>query len=303
MIKTITLDVCLERRIKGKRLDEIQFYIDQVNLSYSGVGIKVSQLLNGLQIKSNALLIASNKHFKFIKNNLDSQKIDSIIMETNCNSKMNMIFIDENENYDIINDIVSITNDQLTLFSSIIKDDINKEDVIVFEYNGVTVDETFMELFYQNLFNSEIQICSLNAKYWNMLKNNPANVLIFDVKQCLSYLKQERISFDQLIIEVQNNLSKFAKVLIMIIDFNAFVIFVEGKAYHIYCNLENKGYTIHYEAFLASAVKCYIEDGDLRFLSELCMSMSLGINIKNDIVIPSKNMLKFIKDNMEVKTL
>lgn len=304
MIKTITLDACIEKRVRGKNLDEVQYNIESVSLTSSGVGIKVSRFLKVYGIDSHALIMSACDSAKFIKETMSEKQIPCTILETSTHGKTNLVLIDEFDSCNRINEDIRINDVQLKLFSSIVEDKIDEHDVVAFEYNGNDVDIKTMETFYQILYKkSEVQICDLHPKYWNMLEANPANVLIVNEQQCMEFFHKNRLPLSQMIEFVQNIVVPLAKIVILTLQYNDMLIFVEGKIHRIVCNVKNKKIDIFKEAIISGVIKCYEEDGDLKCLSEEIMSISIGTGICSGLYIPNKNALDLLKEQVVVYSL
>lgn len=304
MIKTITLDACIEKRVRGKNLDEIQYNIESVALTSSGVGIKVSRFLKAYGIDSHALIMSASDSAKLIKETMNEKQIPCTILETAKQGKTNLVLIDEFDSCNRINENISIDNTQLKLFSSIVEDKIDEHDVVAFEYNGNDIDTKTMETFYQILYKkSEVQICDIHPKYWNMLEGNPANVLIVNEQQCMEYFHKNRLPLSQLIELVHNLVAPLAKIVILTLQYNDMLVFVEGNIHRIICNVKNKKIDIFKEAIISGVIKCYEEDGDLKCLSEEIMSISVGTGICSGLYIPNKNALDLLKEQVVVYSL
>lgn len=304
MIKTITLDACIEKRVRGKNLDEVQYNIESVNLTSSGVGIKVSRFLKVYGIESHAFIMSASDSAKFIKETMSDKQIPCTILEIAKQGKTNLVLIDEFESCNRINETINIDDVQLKLFSSIIEDKIDEHDVVAFEYNGYDVDVKTMEAFYQILYRkSEVKICDLHPKYWNMLEKNPANVLIVNEQQCMNFFHKSKLPLSQMIELIQNIVVPLAKIVILTLQYNDMLIFVEGRIHRIICNVKNKKIEIFKEAIISGVIKCYEEDGDLKCLSEEIMSISVGTGICSGLYIPNKNTLDLLKEQVVIYSL
>lgn len=304
MIKTITLDACIEKRVRGKNLDEIQYNIESVSLNSSGVGIKVSKFLKIYGIDSHALIMSASDSAKFIKETLNEKQIASTILETAKKGNTNLVLIDEFDSCNRINENIKINDVQLKLFSSIVQDQLNEIDVVAFEYNKDDIDAKVMEAFYQILYkNSLVQICDMHPKYWNILEKYRANVLVVNQQQCMNYFHKDRLPLSQIIELIQNIVAPLAKIVIFTLQYNDMLIFVEGSIYRIVCNVKNKTNEIFKEAIISGVIKCYEEDGDLKCLSEEIMSISVGTGICSGLYIPNKDSLDLLKEQVVVYSL
>lgn len=304
MIKTITLDACIEKRVRGNHLDEIQYDIESIHQTSAGIGIKVSRFLKAYGIDSYALIMAGSNIASFVKQTMQDKDIACTLIETPNIAKTNVILIDEYEVCDTLIEDIKIEDAHLTMFASIIEKQISEHDVIAFEYNGNDIQIENMNRFYQMLHQkSEVQICDIAPKYWGMMKTLPANVLVVDELQCCQYLQTQRLPLSKMIELVQQNIAPLAKIVIFTLQFNDMLIFVEGNIYRVVCSIKNKNITIHKEAVLSGIIKCYNEDGDLKRLSEECMCMSVGVGISEGLYIPNQDTIDLLKEKVNVYSL
>lgn len=307
MIKTITLDPCLEQRVKGKNIDEIQYDIHSVHMTSGGIGIKVSFYLQALDIASQALIMSGSNISGFIEKEFKQKSIPFTIVETPAENKVETILVDEkNEAHYIAenNKAVIIDDIQLMLFTSIIKEELNENDVIVFAYDENDISKEAMCIFYQTLYEqSEVRICELHPDYWSMLEHMSVNVLLVNEKQCLTYLHQERLPLSEMIQLIQKEIAPFAKIIIYTLRYNDFLLFLEGNIYRVVCNSKINNGQLFKEALLSGIIKCYVEDGDLLYLSEQCMSMSVVSAYSQGLSLPDVALLAQIKDEVMIYSI
>ena len=304
MIKTFTLNAGIEKRIRGKYIDEVQFDIQSTTQNAAGIGLKVTQYLKQFNIPSHAYVMGSTPAISLIQKMFQDKEIASTLLENNTRLKVNTIYIDEEENTQRHQEHVAVKDDYVILFQSVVEKDITSEDVVVFEYNEDSISKERMKKFYTTIATtSKIQILDIHPKYWDMLKERQVDVLVMDEKQCLTKMKKERVALSAMISYIKSEIVPKAKVVVYTLHCNDILLFVDGKVLRVTCAIKQPHRQCYKEAILSGIVKCYVEDGDLQKLAEECMAMSVGASISEGLFIPQETLVDTIKEKVMLYSL
>ncbi|NBK98940.1 MAG: hypothetical protein EOM50_13140 [Erysipelotrichia bacterium] len=303
MIKTITLTPCIEKRVRGKQVDEISYRIEKVSMSSGGIGIKVSKLLKAYHLENKAMMIAPSNIASFLKEDLMTYGIECKMMETANTGSVNLVFLDDDYR-DQLCETGYVDDLQLSLFTSICKEEIHSQDVVVFVHEQEDISIQGISCFLEMLERqSKVQVLVLHPSYWHILKQYHANVLLVDEIQCLHYLKKQRLPLSEMMDSIQKQLTPFAKIIIYTLQYNDFLVFVEGQVYRVVCHIKSSHHTIYKEALITGIIRCYEEDGDLEMLCEQCMCLSVGMSISKGLSVPDEKSIAILKEKVILYSL
>lgn len=303
MIHTITLNPFIEQRVRGATKDDILYEPQLKTYTSGGIGINVNKCLHAYHIDSEAHFIADSKTTSFIKEELHTLGINCTYLESKREHKIRNSYYDENEvclNKEV--EPCQIEDVHTTLLTSLILPNINEEDVVFLEYNETIVSTQAMQAMYTQLRQQcEVMICDLHPMYYSVLKQNQSNVLLLDAKTLQKQIGRKPLS--EIITYIQEAISPLAKIVVYAISANDFLFFFEGSVQRVVCSVKQVSNYIHKEAIISGIIKCYIEDGDLRTLSEQCLSMSVGACLSGGLYAPSKEVITSLKTKMNMYTI
>lgn len=305
MIYTITLTPAIEKRVRGKMKDEITFEGEGFTYNCAGVGIKVSKYLSHYKIENTAAFVCGVNASPFILQELNHRGIKSIHMETNAKTPYHVLLIDEQENCRCMDEENQQVDDiQLQLFQSILIPQIQEKAVSILEYNLNHLSYKRMDEFYHSLYaKSEVMICDLHPDYFPILKEKPANVLVLNESQMLSYMQKDKYPLSEIMDVISQAFTPMAKIIVYTIAVNDFILFFEKERYRVVCSIKNPHAKIYKEALLCGILKCYMEDGDLNKLSKECITMSVATSISDGLFLPSDELIEEIVKSINVYRL
>lgn len=304
MIKTFTLNVGIEKRVRGEYLDEIQFDMLSTTHSIAGVGVKISQILKAFELPSHAYVMGCQQAMQLVGSILEEQEIQNTLIVNDTRLKVNTVYIDEDENCDKICEVDTLQDNHVMLFQAVVEDTINEEDVIVLEHEDNAISVATMQSLYLSLAQkSKVKVCDVHPDYWDMFAYQQADVLIASEQQCLLKMQKDRVALSEMIAFLQKEIAQYAKVFIYMMQCNDMLLFVEGKVYRLTCSVKQHCKKCYKEAVMSGVLKCYSEDGDLKKLSEECMAMSVAASLSEGLYTPNEEVLDAIKPKVMLYSL
>lgn len=295
MIKTITLDAAIEKRIYGKG-DGVQYEMDHTVVNSGGCGIVISRILKMLGVESESLILTSHGIADFIKTTMLDKKIPSWIVEHKEEANEYFYFFEEGNGCYIKKQMVPLQDHQLQLFATCMEEHIQKNDIVVLSYQEQDVSEKTMSQLFDGI-KENTKVLYLHPKYWPLLKKQPAAILLIDKEQCLSWLKKEQMPLSEMMEKIKEEIVLFSTIVICALACNDFLFFVEDKQYRVIGGGNKNGH-IHVEAILSGIAKCFVQDGNLKNLGEECLSMSIGSAIHQSFDSLEPKSLAILKNNV-----
>lgn len=304
MIYTLTLTPYIEKRMYGKVEDYVHYDIDSFQYEVGGMGLKVSNILKHYHIDTCAFVLSGSQNLKYIKELFDRKQIELIYVETDARMKMNYVYMDALEDKLVEEkiEVQTIRPNEFEIINVMINEKMKEHSVFVFEYDDTQISFEQMKKAYSSWMKKcDVSIISLHPMYYDILKDNKANVLIIDKNQLLNMLGRKNDAPLSLMIDtIKEKVVSLSKIVLYPISCNDFLIFTDHQVYRVNCMLHFNDKNVYKEAILSGLIKCLVEDGDLYKLSEECLSMSVGMSLSEGSIIPKEDVIKMVKNKINV---
>lgn len=304
MIHTITLNPFVKKIIRGDIKDEIMYEPSVSTYTCGGIGLQVSTCLKAYHLDSQAHFITGSNIVSFIKEDLEAKGITYTYIETNTKAPILAQYHDEVKGC-LLEDVepCQIEDIHTILFTSLLQSKIKKEDVVVLEYNEEILSVETLRKMYSALYDTcEVMICDLHPTYYPILEEKQANVLLVEASALQKQMGGKK-ALSEVIETIQNKMTSLAKIIVYVVSANDFLLFFEGNVYRVVCTVKDPTKKVHKEAIIAGIIKCYLEDGDLKTLSEHCLSMSVGAGLSDGLYAPSEEVIQSLHSKIHMYTI
>lgn len=287
MIYTITLTPALEKRVRGKRYDEISFEATSFRYNYAGCGIKVASYLKQEGIIATTAYLCGYKASSFIQEEMQKRGIPVIAVETSIDTPYHTILIDEDENVMVQEEASQqISDAHASLFTSVLYEKMEENATVVLEYNDTTMSSKAMKELYDKIREkSELCIVNVHPKYYESLSAHKVDVLLMDENDFRLYTGNDKTPLSETMEIIQQELAPLSQILIYMHSPNDFLVFYGSHIYRVLSLIKLTNKKIYKEAVLSAILSCLENDSDFETLCKECIKCSTGANISDGLVM------------------
>lgn len=285
MIYTITLTPALEKRVRGRRYDEIRFEAESFRYNCAGCGIKTSLYLKQEGIQSTAAYICGYKASSFIKEEMEKRDIPTIALETNVETPYHMYFIDEDENVSSnYEKNQEVSDAHISMFSTILTEKMEDSATSVLEYNETHISQEAMQDFYNKVSEkSELCIVNVHPKYYASLKDHRADILLMDQDDFSLYMGKSNCPLSETMEIISKELLPLAQIIMYMHTPNDFLVFYGNHIYRVLSMIKLTNQHIYKEAVLSAILSCLNKDSDFETMCKECIILSSGACISDGL--------------------
>lgn len=302
MIHAISLHPYIEKRIRGFQ-SEMGFNGKKFTYLLNSTAIETKRYLKSMGYDCWTYGMIGTNAYPLVK---DELRTTDMIMQSNINTDMKIIMIDQNEETSQVNPEPPLADTKdIAVFYSLAASNMQPEDVVLLEQTEKNLDiKSFKSMFDAFKNKSKIICCYVDPKYYPVFNGDPANILVVDQSQLIERHHLTGTIYSNDLIElIKENYLDHARIIVLMISSSKMIAFHDGKVYLGKYLLKDKSGRYYPAAVMSSLADCYYKQGDIDYLLRSALTYSIGASLSEGIYQPTREALDAINGKIEIMEL